>query len=121
MGLPRIPGPFYDNNEFLRQYAHHYIVTSIERLGIEDHSLDFVLVDGRFRVACAVYALRLLKPGGVVAIHDYDEARQTEQHWKDVELVYEKIDFAEKAAMFRPREVALANSTELFRKFLNDP
>jgi len=120
-GYPQSEDTSTNKNEFLRQYAHHYIVTSIERLGIQDHSLDFVLVDGRFRVACAVYALRLLKPGGVVAIHDYDIVRQTEQHFKDVELVYEKIDSAKEAAIFRPRQVALANSTELFRKFLSDP
>lgn len=32
---------------------------------------DFVLVDGRFRVACALAALTRLAPGGVVALHDF--------------------------------------------------
>ncbi|WP_424811915.1 hypothetical protein [Roseococcus sp. YIM B11640] len=31
----------------------------------------FVLVDGRFRVACALSALARLAPGGLVAIHDF--------------------------------------------------
>lgn len=31
----------------------------------------FVLVDGRFRVACALAALARLAPGGVVALHDF--------------------------------------------------
>lgn len=33
--------------------------------------VDIVLVDGRFRVACALNALLLLRPGALVAIHDY--------------------------------------------------
>ncbi|MDB5413474.1 MAG: hypothetical protein JWR10_1809 [Rubritepida sp.] len=32
---------------------------------------DFVLVDGRFRVACALAALARLAPDGIVAVHDF--------------------------------------------------
>lgn len=33
---------------------------------------DAVLVDGRFRVACALAALRHVRPGGVLMVHDWD-------------------------------------------------
>jgi len=32
---------------------------------------NFVLVDGRFRVAAALAALRRMAPGGIVAVHDF--------------------------------------------------
>ncbi len=35
---------------------------------LEDESLDFALVDGIYRDACALVALRKLKPGGVLVI-----------------------------------------------------
>lgn len=34
-------------------------------------SPSFVLVDGRYRVACALAALAHLAPGGIVALHDF--------------------------------------------------
>lgn len=33
---------------------------------------DLVLVDGRFRIACALQAIPFVKPRGVVMIHDFD-------------------------------------------------
>ncbi|HCE42081.1 MAG TPA: hypothetical protein DET40_00855 [Lentisphaeria bacterium] len=37
-----------------------------------DNSLDFVLVDGRYRVECAEVALRKIKPGGLLILDNSD-------------------------------------------------
>ncbi len=42
---------------------------AIVESGIDD--FDLCLVDGRFRVACFLQALRHLRPGCIVGIHDY--------------------------------------------------
>lgn len=47
---------------------------------------DIVLVDGRFRVACAARAYNLLKEDGVLIMHDYIEARK---EYKNIEKLYE--------------------------------
>jgi len=40
-----------------------------------DEKLDFVLVDGRFRVACFLHALKHADDNTIIAIHDYDNHR----------------------------------------------
>lgn len=53
---------------------------------------DIILVDGRFRVACAAYAYTLLKEDGVLLVHDYAEDRA---EYKNIEKLYsitEQVD-----------------------------
>ncbi len=38
---------------------------------IPDGSVDLVFIDGRERVACALVAARILKPGGLLLFHDF--------------------------------------------------
>ncbi|KQT57209.1 hypothetical protein ASG52_03890 [Methylobacterium sp. Leaf456] len=47
---------------------------AIAESGIDD--FDLCLVDGRFRVACFLQALRHLRRGSVVGIHDYRSRRK---------------------------------------------
>lgn len=42
---------------------------AIVESGVDD--FDLCLVDGRFRVACFLQAVRHLRPGSVIGIHDY--------------------------------------------------
>lgn len=51
------------NQSFGRRYIH-----AIEEYGPWQ---DVVLVDGRFRVACALAAFRHLAPGGKLLVHDF--------------------------------------------------
>lgn len=52
-------------NLLLRQPKNGYVDVAF---GIENDALDFVLVDGDVRDECAVAALRLVKPGGLLIL-----------------------------------------------------
>ncbi|MFO0697634.1 MAG: hypothetical protein U0236_00260 [Nitrospira sp.] len=39
---------------------------------VPDSSLDFVLVDGHFRTACLRRCFRKIRPGGILAIDNFD-------------------------------------------------
>ena len=45
----------------------------------EDGAFDLVLVDGRDRVLCAEKALRLIKPGGLLVVDNYER-----RHYRDI-------------------------------------
>lgn len=45
--------------------------------GLDDHEFDFVLVDGRARCFCIREGFTLLRPGGVLLVHD---AQRSEYH-----------------------------------------
>lgn len=51
-----------------------------------DGMFDTVLVDGRFRVACAAHAYGLLKEDGLLIMHDYTEIRK---EYKNIEKLYQ--------------------------------
>ena len=53
---------------------------------------DIVLIDGRFRVACASYAYDLLKENGVLLIHDYTPGRL---EYRNIEKLYQIIETVE--------------------------
>ena len=63
---------------------------------------DVILVDGRFRVACAVHALRLLKPNGTLLVHDYSRYAGALHRW------YLEVDRAGEMGVLkvRPNQVA---------------
>lgn len=62
-------------------------------------SFQVIFIDGRFRVACALEALRLLAPGGVVFVHDYPfrPHYHAVTQWYDVEAVVNEL------AVLRPK------------------
>ncbi len=49
---------------------------------------DLVLVDGRYRVACALNSIKWSKPDSVLMIHDYHNRK----HYWDVEKCFDLID-----------------------------
>ena len=53
--------------------AYSYYVNTINRY--EDNSLDFVLVDGRSRVACGLAAINKVKPGGLLVLDNAERER----------------------------------------------
>lgn len=68
-----------------RVFGNNAYVTFPIGLGL---SFDFALVDGRQRIDCAVVASLLIKRGGVVFIHDYEER----QHYKEVEQFFGRVE-----------------------------
>ena len=43
----------------------------VQAVGEERCCFDFILIDCRFRAACALHALRLIAPGGIILMHDW--------------------------------------------------
>lgn len=65
-----------------------------------DHGpYDLAFVDGRRRVECALIALSLLRPGGVVIIHDW--CRQN--YARPLSRIAEIMECANNTAVLRPR------------------
>ena len=79
-------------------------------------SPDLVLVDGRFRVACAVKSFHRLTAGGRLLIHDY---HRTEYH--PIEGVFEKVEQVSTLGIFKKKEdVPAFVLDELVEKFEYD-
>ncbi|KNC75970.1 hypothetical protein SARC_11515 [Sphaeroforma arctica JP610] len=98
-------------------YNYHKYVNIIDYLPSEFY--DVVLVDGRFRVACAIKALPYIRPGtGVLAIHDYER-----QHYHNIEQYYDKVEevvAAETFAIFKPKENIPEAQYDDYLLYLND-
>ena len=58
---------------------------------------DLILVDGRFRVACACAAYLNLADSGFLLIHDY----ASRKHYHVIEAIYNKIEEVEDLAVFQ--------------------
>ena len=65
------------------------------------YPVNAVLVDGRFRVACALRALRHVRPGhGVVMVHDWYR-----QNYRDgLAPFYQEVEVAGQLAVLTPRQ-----------------
>lgn len=64
------------------------------------YPVSAVLVDGRFRVACALRALRYVRPGyGVVMVHDWDR----QEYRKGLFPFFEEVEVAGRLAVLTPR------------------
>ena len=60
----------------------------------------FVFIDGRYRVACGIFALKLLKPlTGLIGIHDY----KARDKYHVLEEFYEVVEKVDKSAIMRAR------------------
>jgi hypothetical protein len=70
--LLRPPRPFREQDSPWR-YLPSQLDSYVEAPGniLEDESVDLVFVDGRERIRCALFAARILKPGGLLMIHDF--------------------------------------------------
>lgn len=67
--------------------------------------LDVVLVDGRARVACAVYALRHLRSDSVLLIHDFyqPQNRVTSRKYGQVFRFYDEVHRIDSLVALRPK------------------
>jgi hypothetical protein len=85
-----------------------------------DPKPDLVFVDGRFRVAAALYAYRVIEEGSYIMIHDYSIRAQ----YHIVERVMTKVEAADTLAVFvvgnRTAE-ALATVEELLTAHVHVP
>ena len=73
---------------------------------------DVVLVDGRFRVACAAYAYDLLKEDGVMLIHDYKEDRLEYYNIEKLYNILHKVD-----ALISVKKITGTDNKQLWREF----
>jgi hypothetical protein len=66
---------------------------------------DVILIDGRARVECAKVAVKFLKPGGVIFIHDYahPQPEYRRYEYEVVEEFLEKVGQVFALAKFKPR------------------
>jgi len=62
--------------------------------------VDFVFIDGRYRVACALHVLPFLNEAGKIGIHDYMNRKQ----YHVIETFYDRIENADSAAIFVPKK-----------------
>ncbi len=68
---------------------------------LEASSLDIVLVDGRFRVACALNAVWRCRPETLLMVHDFwDRA-----HYHEILRFTDEVASAERMVVLRPRAV----------------
>ncbi|KAI7837901.1 hypothetical protein COHA_008282 [Chlorella ohadii] len=68
---------------------------------LAEPEFDAVLIDGRFRVACALKILNFLTEGSVVMIHDWKQRK--DKYGPPLLEFYEMIEQADKLAVLRRR------------------
>lgn len=60
---------------------------------------DFILVDGRFRVACALFSLLMCEKPFVLGVHDYSHR----PFYHVLEVYYDKVACEDSFAIFNPK------------------
>lgn len=79
----------------LKQWKSYYATPWVVR----DYDYDLVLIDGRFRVLCAMAAVFNIGPDTIVAMHDYGNR----QGYFDVERYFDIVDECDKLIVMRKR------------------
>jgi hypothetical protein len=86
---------------------------------LESPAVDFVFIDGRFRVACALVALLHIKTPALIAVHDF---------WSRPKVYGEILEFldvvhgVESLGIFAPRgNIDEVRVEELLRVYKTDP
>ncbi len=81
--------------------------------------VDFVFIDGRFRVACALFALLRIRPPALIAVHDF---------WPRLKIYGEILEFLDvvqrvkSLGIFVPRDdIDKARVKKLLDEYLTDP
>lgn len=85
------------------RHPHHHNrrLALAARSGPPSTHVDVALVDGRFRVACALRALRHVVPGaGVVAVHDWTERPA---YGDALAPFFEVVEVADRLAVLTPK------------------
>jgi hypothetical protein len=86
---------------------------------LESPAVDFVFIDGRFRVACALVALLPIRPPALIAVHDF---------WTRPKVYGELLEFldvvhrVESLGIFAPRgDIDKTRVKKLLGEYLTDP
>jgi len=74
---------------------------------------DLILVDGRFRVACALATHANIQPDGFLLVHDYS----TRKYYHSIEKFYNKIEEVGRLAVFQKKIVSNNELTTTYEKF----
>jgi len=82
----------------MKKYGKHYVQESLKSLGVE--KVDFVFIDGRFRVACALHVLPFLNESGKIGVHDYMNRKQ----YHVIEKFYDRVENIDNGAIFVPKK-----------------
>jgi hypothetical protein len=77
-------------------------------------AFDLVLIDGRFRVACAAHVYARLNHGATLLVHDY----RHRTHYSDINRLYSLVGIAETLAVFKRKPNK--NPLQIFRKHFYD-
>ena len=79
-------------------------------------NFDVVLVDGRWRVACALFALDYIREDTVVFMHDFQRSiyHVVLQWYDEIKRVDSLVALKMKAGVERPKK-------EIMEKYQNDP
>jgi hypothetical protein len=81
--------------------------------------IDFVLIDGRFRVACALMARLKARPDALVAFHDFWTRLRV---YGEVLPLFDVVGRAGSLAILAPRQdLDRARVEMLLRQYLSDP
>ncbi len=78
---------------------------------------DLVLVDGRFRVACALQAIVNTMPGVEIMIHDFF----ARQHYYDVLHFADIVDCADNLVVLRAKQPISDSIGKSIEKFVTIP
>ncbi len=87
-----------------------YFLTPFQKF---DYDFDTVLIDGRFRVACALACHAYLKDHAIMLMHDY----QTRDGYSEVEKFFEIIEFSNNLFVFKKKN--LINPRSFYTAVLN--
>lgn len=83
---------------------------------------DLILIDGRFREACAMYALKLAHRNTLMLMHDYLDSMEggARSYKRTVERYYHTLEYQHSLGLFRPKPHAAFDHHE-YEKLLADP
>jgi hypothetical protein len=86
---------------------------------LEPPDVDFVLIDGRFRVACTLAAVLHVRTSALIAVHDF--WTRPKLYGAILEFL-DVVDRAESLGVFAPRgEIDEARVEKLLGGYLTDP
>lgn len=112
-GHPAPKDPVDDVQAFTKGYGKHYVQESLISLGVK--KVDFVLIDGRYRVACALHVLLFLNKDAKIAIHDY----MNRKYYHVIETYYDRIENMTSAAIFvQKKDISIPK--DVLNKYLAD-
>lgn len=79
---------------------------------------DVIIVDGRFRVACAAYSLlqMLVKNKGVLIFDDYN----TRKYYWDIETIAIRIKKLDRISIFKPKRLSKNIYLKIIGKYITD-